>query len=179
MRTIPELLADAAAAGPDRPWLISGDKAFTFAETEQFAGAAAAGLAERGVGPGDIVLVVGRNFPAQVFTWLGLAQLGEVMLPVNPAGTVDELTGFLEQVHPSLVACDRALDPAVDEAVARSSTPVTVIDVHDPLGASPADAPRPSIDPRDPVVLIPTSGTTGLSKLVTQTHQGYTLAGEG
>jgi len=35
------------------------------------------------------------------------------------------------------------------------------------------------IDPRDPVVLIPTSGTTGRSKLVTQTHQGYTLAGEG
>ncbi|MGZ4690053.1 MAG: AMP-binding protein, partial [Acidimicrobiia bacterium] len=32
---------------------------------------------------------------------------------------------------------------------------------------------------RDPVVLIPTSGTTGRSKLVTQTHQGYTLAAEG
>ena len=56
---------------------------------------------------------------------------------------------------------------------------MTVIDVHDPLAASPADAPRPAIDPRDPVVLIPTSGTTGRSKLVTQTHQGYTLAGEG
>lgn len=179
MRTIPELLADAAAAGPDRPWLISGDKAFTFAETERFAGAAAAGLAERGVGQGDIVIVVGRNFPAQVFTWLGLARLGAVMLPVNPAVTVDELTGFVEQVHPGLIGCDRALDPVVDEAVARSSTPVTVIDVHEPLGASPADAPRAVIDPRDPVVLIPTSGTTGRSKLVTQTHQGYTLAGEG
>ena len=28
-------------------------------------------------------------------------------------------------------------------------------------------------------MLIPTSGTTGRSKLVTQTHQGYTLAAEG
>ncbi len=54
-----------------------------------------------------------------------------------------------------------------------------VIDVHDPLSASPDDAPNPTIDPRDPVVLIPTSGTTGRSKLVTQTHQGYTLAAEG
>jgi crotonobetaine/carnitine-CoA ligase len=179
MRTIPDLLADAAAAGPDRPWLISGDKAFTFAETEQLANTAAAGLAARGVQQGNIVLVVGRNFPAQVFTWLGLARLGAVMLPVNPASTVDELTGFLNQVHPSLVACDRSLDPAVDEAVARMSAPPTVIDVHDPLSASPDDAPRPAIDPRDPVVLIPTSGTTGRSKLVTQTHQGYTLAGEG
>ncbi len=38
MRTIPELLADAASAGPDRPWLISGDKEFTFAETAQLVG---------------------------------------------------------------------------------------------------------------------------------------------
>lgn len=179
MRTIPQLLADAAAAGPDRPWLISGDKAFTLTETQHLAGAAAAGLAAHGVGQGDIVLVVGRNFPAQVFTWLGLAQLGAVMLPVNPSSTVDELTGFLDQVEPTLIACDRSLDPIVDEAVARRGSPLTVIDVQEPLGASPDDAPRPTIDPRDPVVLIPTSGTTGRSKLVTQTHQGYTLAAEG
>ena len=31
----------------------------------------------------------------------------------------------------------------------------------------------------DPVVLIPTSGTTGRSKLVTQTHRAYVMAGEG
>ena len=179
MRTIPQLLADAATAGPDRPWLISGDKTFTFTETEQFSRTVAAGLAERGVGQGDIVLVVGRNFPAQVFTWLGLARLGAVMLPVNPNSTVDELVGLLEQAEPTLVACDRALDPIIDEAVTRYSNAVTVIDVHDPLSASPDDAPAPTIDPRDPVVLIPTSGTTGRSKLVTQTHQGYTLAAEG
>ncbi len=179
MRTIPDLLADAAAAGPDRPWLVSGDITFTFAQTERLAAAAAAGLAARGVGRGDIVLVVARNFPAQVFTWLGLARLGAVMLPVNPNCTSEELGGFLEQVHPAVVVCDRARDLIVDEAVARASAPATVIDVHDPLAASPDEAPRPTIDPRDPVVLIPTSGTTGRSKLVTQTHQGYTLAAEG
>lgn len=179
MRTIPQLLADAADAGPDRPWLISGDMTFTYEQTAQYAGAAAAGLADAGVGRGDIVLVVGRNFPAQVFTWLGLAQLGAVMLPVNPASTVGELTGFLDQAEPVLVACDRALDPSIDDAVARAARAVPVADVHDFLDSSPDAAPRPNVDPRDPVVLIPTSGTTGRSKLVTQTHQGYTLAGEG
>ena len=180
MRTIPELLTDAAAAGPDHPWLISGDRPFTFAETEQAAGAVAAGLAARGVRQGDIVLVVGRNFPAQVFTGLGLARLGAVMLPVNPSSTADELAGLLRQANPVLVACDRALDGAlVDEAVAGLSTDIGVVEIHELLTASPADAPRPTIDPRDPVVLIPTSGTTGRSKLVTQTHQGYTLAAEG
>jgi len=180
MRTIPELLADATSAGPDRTWLISGDKEFTFAETEQLVGGAAGGLVSNGIGPGDIVLVVGRNFPAQVFTWLAIARLGAVMLPVNPKSTVDELVGFLDQVHPKLVVCDRPLDPDIDEAVTRSSASAPIVDIHDNLfGSTGPPPPVAAIDPRDPVVLIPTSGTTGRSKLVTQTHQGYTLAAEG
>jgi carnitine-CoA ligase len=179
MRTIPELLADATKAGPDRTWLISGDKEFTVAETQALVGRAAAGLAGNGVNRGDIVLVVGRNLPAQVFTWLGIAQLGAVMLPVNPSSTVDELVGFLDQVHPNLVVCDRSLDPDIDEAVARSTATAAIVDIHEQLFGDAAPAPEVTIDPRDPVVLIPTSGTTGRSKLVTQTHQGYTLAAEG
>jgi carnitine-CoA ligase len=179
MRTIPQLLDDAAAAGPDRPWLISGDITFSYADTQGASRAVATGLAERGVSPGDIVMVVGRNFPAQVFTWLALARLGAVMLPVNPASTVDEIAGLVEQARPVLVECDLGLDPTIPDAVARAGRSIPVIDVHEPLSGDPDAAPTPTVDPRDPVVLIPTSGTTGRSKLVTQTHQGYTLAGEG
>jgi crotonobetaine/carnitine-CoA ligase len=178
-RTIPQLLEDAAATGPDRPWLISGDMTFTYADTERYVRAVATGLATRGIGRGDIVLVVGRNFPAQVFTWLALARLGAVMLPVNPASTVDEIAGLVDQARPVLVACDRDHDATVAHAVGRVDPSIPVIDVHEPLEADPDAAPTPTVDPRDPVVLIPTSGTTGRSKLVTQTHQGYTLAGEG
>ncbi len=179
MRTIPDLLADAVAAGPDRPWLISGDQEFSFAEAEQLVAGAAFGLASNGVGKGDIVLVVGRNFPAQVFTWLGIAKLGGVMLPVNPSSTVDELVGFCDQVHPKLVVCDRNLDLTMDDALARSTASAPIVDVHELLFRGTGATPDVAIDPRDPVVLIPTSGTTGRSKLVTQTHQGYTLAAEG
>jgi crotonobetaine/carnitine-CoA ligase len=179
MRTIPQLLDDATEAGADRPWLVSGDMTFTYADTRRYARAAAAALAERGVGRGDIVMVVGRNFPAQVFTWLALARLGALMLPVNPSSTVDEIAGLIDQARPVLLACDRDRDAEIPDAVARASATVPVIDVHDPLAGDPDAAPEPAVDPRDPVVLIPTSGTTGRSKLVTQTHQGYTLAGEG
>jgi crotonobetaine/carnitine-CoA ligase len=179
MRTIPQLLDDATAAGADRPWLVSGDMTFTYADTRRYARAAAAALAERGVRRGDIVMVVGRNFPAQVFTWLALARLGALMLPVNPSSTVDEIAGLIDQARPVLLACDRDRDAEIPGAVARASATVPVIDVHDPLAGDPGAAPEPAVDSRDPVVLIPTSGTTGRSKLVTQTHQGYTLAGEG
>jgi carnitine-CoA ligase len=40
-------------------------------------------------------------------------------------------------------------------------------------------APAPGVAPGDLAVLIPTSGTTGRSKLVMQTHRAYALAGEG
>jgi crotonobetaine/carnitine-CoA ligase len=179
MRTIPQLLDDAVVAGADRPWLISGDITFTYADTQRHSRAVAAGLADRGVGQGDIVMVVGRNFPAQVFTWLALARLGALMLPVNPSSTVDEVAGLIEQAQPVLVGCDRDRDPVIPDAVARAGASIPVIDVHEPLEADPDSAPAPAVDPHDPVVLIPTSGTTGRSKLVTQTHQGYTLAGEG
>jgi crotonobetaine/carnitine-CoA ligase len=39
--------------------------------------------------------------------------------------------------------------------------------------------PVAAVSPDDPAVLIPTSGTTGRSKLVIQTHRAYAMAGEG
>ncbi len=180
MRTIPDLSADAAAAGPDRPWLISGDIAFTFAETEQLAAAAAAGLAEHGVRQGDIVLVVARNFPAQVFTWLGLARprrgdaAGEPEQHRRRAGRLPRPGAPGARRVRSRPRPGRRRGGRAARARRLLSSTFT-----SRSRASPDAAPRPTIDPRDPVVLIPTSGTTGRSKLVTQTHQGYTLAAEG
>ena len=125
------------------------------------------------------MLVVAHNSAAHVFTWLAVAQLGAVMLAVNPASTADELVGFVGQGSPVVIVADPAVDTTLAEALARVDGQPPVLDVHD-LDRGPARAPDlDAVDPRDPVVLIPTSGTTGRSKLVTQTHQGYTLAGEG
>jgi crotonobetaine/carnitine-CoA ligase len=177
-RTIPQLLSDASTAYGDRTWLLGGDDEFSFAATERAARSVSAGLGASGVEPGDIVLVVAHNTPAHVFTWLGIAQRGAVMLPVNPSSTVDELAGFLSQVSTVLVVHDPAVDHQVRDACARAGMLALLVDVHDLLTTAPTGETA-EIGPRDPVVLIPTSGTTGRSKLVTQTHQGYTLAGEG
>ena len=67
--------------------------------------------------------------------------------------------GLIGQVEPKLVVTDENLDGC-------SRAP----------GGSTGRA-RPTHD--DPAVLIPTSGTTGRSKLVTQTHRAYAMAGEG
>ncbi|HXB46138.1 MAG TPA: AMP-binding protein [Streptosporangiaceae bacterium] len=45
--------------------------------------------------------------------------------------------------------------------------------------AQHASLPDTRVEPDDIAVLIPTSGTTGRSKLVVQTHRAYAMAGEG
>jgi crotonobetaine/carnitine-CoA ligase len=180
VRTIPELMRDAADAHPDRDWLLYEDESLSYASACDGARAVAAGLADAGVTKGDIVMVVAHNSTAHVLTWLGITQLGAVMLPVNPRSSRAELGGFLGQAEPGVVVHDPERDEALDDALRDTSVRPRVIDVHE-LVATPTTGAGSwcPIDAGDPAVLIPTSGTTGRSKLVTQTHRGYVLAGEG
>ena len=159
-RTIPHLLAGAADAAPDRPWLFHENTTFTFGEAWRRVGTAAAGLAERGIGPGDLVLVPMRNTAEHLFVWLALMRLGAILVAANPAGSAVERAGLTDQTRPRLVLDDPDVKALLPEA-----------DTDPPDGTGP--------EPDDPAVLIPTSGTTGRSKLVTQTHRAYVMAGEG
>ncbi|MBI2705744.1 MAG: AMP-binding protein [Actinobacteria bacterium] len=178
--TIPALLDAAAAAHGDLVWLLAGDGSYSFATTKERADAVGAAAARRGIGKGDLVLLLAHNQPADVFCWLGLLQRGAIVVAVNPKSTAGELAGFLAQTRPVAIVRDRAVDHAVDRAVDSVARGSTVIDIADLL-AEPAtgDRHRVALDPGDPAVLIPTSGTTGRSKLVVQTHRGYVYAGVG
>ena len=159
-RTIPNLLAGAVDAAADRPWLFYEDATFTFEQAWRRVGTAAAGLAVRGVGGGDLVLVPMRNTAEHLFVWLALMRLGAILVAANPAGSEAELNGLVDQTKPKLV---------VDDAGVAALLPDADSDAPDVKGPEPDDA----------AVLIPTSGTTGRSKLVTQTHRAYVMAGEG
>jgi len=105
------------------------------------------------------VLATARNDSRYVFLWLATAYLGAVYVGVDPRQTEAELDGFVGQVRPKLVVADSELDELFAEA-------------------GELEGPGPA-EHDDPAVLIPTSGTTGRSKLVTQTHRAYAMAGEG
>jgi crotonobetaine/carnitine-CoA ligase len=180
-RTIPNLLADAAGAAPDQPWLFHGDAVFTYEEAQRRIGTAAARLADLGVARGHLVLVPMRNTADHLFLWLGLMRLGAILVAANPRAGEAELAGLVRQTDPRLVITDRELRPAFEGTPAPTSPPppIALVDAVLPSGADedPPDVPGPG--PDDPAVLIPTSGTTGRSKLVTQTHRAYVMAGEG
>jgi crotonobetaine/carnitine-CoA ligase len=159
-RTIPNLLAGAVDAAGDKPWLFHEDRTFTYGQAWRRIGTAVAGLAARGVGRGDLVLVPMRNTAEHLFIWLALMRVGAILVAANPAASETEVNGLVDQTKPKLV---------VDDAEAVALLPDADSDAPDVSGP----------DPDDPAVLIPTSGTTGRSKLVTQTHRAYVMAGEG
>ena len=159
-RTIPNLLAGAVDAAADRPWLFHEDAAFTYEQAWRRIGTAAAGLAARGIGRGDLVLVPMRNTAEHLFVWLALMRVGAILVAANPAASETEVQGLIDQTQPKLVVNDAEVAGLLPEA-----------DSDPPAGEGP--------EPDDPAVLIPTSGTTGRSKLVTQTHRAYVMAGEG
>ena len=151
--TIPALFDAAVEEVPDKTWLLHEDASFTYAEARERVARVAGALAERGIGKGDLVLGTAHNRPEYVFTWFACAYLGAIWVPTDPRSTEAELNGLIGQVQPKLVVRE---EPAGDP-----------IELTHAAGED------------DPVVLIPTSGTTGRSKLVTQTQRAYAMAGEG
>jgi crotonobetaine/carnitine-CoA ligase len=179
--TIPGLLSFAIERDADATWIRSDEATLTFGA----AGSRVVHLADRlrdaGVRRGDLVLVTARTTQPYVMCWLALASMGAVTVPTDPAGTLDELSGLLHQVVPRTVVTDAALRPRVAEAVGELGAQVLDLDelLSDDPGEGPAAELPGSVGPDDLAVLIPTSGTTGRSKLVMQTHRAYAMAGVG
>ena len=104
-------------------------------------------------------------------------------MATDPAGTADEISGLIRQVLPRVIVTDAAVRTLVVAACGQLA--VEVVDLDAELGdwtneSAVATFPwNGSVTADDLAVLIPTSGTTGRSKLVMQTHRAYAMAAVG
>jgi crotonobetaine/carnitine-CoA ligase len=188
--TIPRLLLAAADRDPGGTWVRSDQGCLTFAGAVAATGLTAQALADAGVRRGDLVMLTAITNPSYLLCWLALTAMGAVAVAVNPRSTAAELAGLLGQTQPRAVVTDETLAALVADAINADGNEVPVLDVAGLLPpdwaepeamAAAADRVRlpPPPEPDDLAVLIPTSGTTGRSKLVMQTHRAYAMAGEG
>lgn len=152
---------------------------WTYAELWRDVEALAAGLAARGVGPGDVVCFDLFNGPEFALTWLAAQRLGAVGSPLNFRLAAGEIAHVLDDSRPAAFIFDASLDATVAEALTRAShTPalVSVVAAGTGHGASTSaeafatlltsgslDAPLPE-DTYAETTRLYTSGTTGLPK---------------
>lgn len=191
---LPALLHAVAAERPDQVALdfFEAPERLTYRELATRVSELAAGLAELGVGRGAHVAVMLPNVSAFPVTWLALATLGAVMVPVNGAYTPREIAYVVGDAEASMIVIDEAYLPAfeaMEERPARlPDARVVVLGAPRPgqcswgaVRARGAALPRPPACPagRDDLLNIQyTSGTTGFPKGCMLTHRYWLTIGK-
>lgn len=181
------LVRDAAAAnGPQPMWTFfeeSENATSTYAEVKQGVERTAAALYEAGVRKGTHVAVMLPNIPQFPLTWLAIARLGAVMVPVNVTYTGRELHYVLTDSEATFLVLHDECMPAYEalgEEAPLASEHLLVVGNSGGVGRSlsqlmesapdlPVDLPVPGID--DLVNIQYTSGTTGFPKGCMLTHR--------
>jgi mycobactin salicyl-AMP ligase len=186
-RPLDSILGDAAAKWPDRPAVIDRDVTYTFAQLDARANRIAAALADRGITPGDRVLLQLPNTCEFAVALFGLLRAGAVPVMCLPGHRSAELghfaavSGATGLVIPDVIAGfdyrelaegltkdnPRLRHVFVDGDPGRFQSWSELADFDGPL---PDRAP---VDPNVPALLLVSGGTTGLPKLIPRTHNDY------
>lgn len=181
-------LLEARSDRGDRPFLLFEDDVYTYADVEERSARVANGLREVGVEQGDNVALLLPNSPEFLLAWFGAARVGAPVVPVNVALKGDSLVHIVDHSDAStlIVHADHAAQVArVRDRLPKLSRIVVVGDAGDSLDAAvawdavqradPADADA-AVSPTDLMMVMYTSGTTGLPKGVAIPHM-QTLGG--
>jgi acyl-CoA synthetase (AMP-forming)/AMP-acid ligase II len=174
---LPDELATVAARYPDRVAVdVVGGDAMTFAEWDARSSSLARMLVDRGATPGDRVMLL---LPAELAdrfatAYVAAHKAGAVVVPVNPRYAPRELDHIAASAGPALIVTGGDQEPR-----ARALSAIDLIgDDAWAEGTSADDGPfRVPRAATDLAEILYTSGTTGLPKGVTSTHESV-LANE-
>ncbi|MBH0780578.1 (2,3-dihydroxybenzoyl)adenylate synthase [Nocardia bovistercoris] len=184
-RPLGDLLRETARRAPDRPALLDGATATSYADIDAAADRLANGLLALGLAPGDRVVVQLPNVPEFLTVLFGLLRAGIIpvlTLPAHRRAEIEHLAALSEAV--GYVIADRLGDfdyrelaASVRERVPSLRHVLVLGDAGDftDLAEVPRDgaAPLPAIDPSDIALMLVSGGTTGLPKLIARTHDDY------
>ncbi|MBI5446202.1 MAG: AMP-binding protein [Deltaproteobacteria bacterium] len=196
--TIPEegthhgALRDLARRRGADPCLLWREEAITFAELNARSDAFGAALQQLGIaGPDSVALMMG-NRPEFLYAWFAVSKLGAVLVPVNTAHRGPILRHMLSIARCRAAVVEASYLPQVLGELESLPHLATII----VLGGEPPPLPdgregyrfedllargvpleSPPVWPKDPAIIMFTSGTTGPSKgALKSQNEGYQTA---
>jgi len=195
--TLDGTLDATAERFPDRPFVITDERTWTYAEMVDWSKRVASGLIELGVRPSEHVAIVLGNYPEFVALKFAISRIGAVAVPINILNRRDELDYLLRQSDAVLlVTMDRfrdndylaaldAIAPGWEQSGGGESLPklrkIAVFSTESDTEPRPGalrfsdlemetQPDFPIGDPQSNCDIIYTSGTTGSPKGVMLTH---------
>ena len=188
-----QLLEDAARETSDQLlWdFFQTQSRSTYADARETATALADGLYQRGVRQRSVVAIMLPNVPEYPLTWLALARLGAVAVPINPQYTPREIEYVLMDSGASFVIVHNAGADAIESVVGslarispntvfvvgrQSSGYVPFKDLLQPGTQRAGTFIEPQLD--DLLNIQYTSGTTGMPKGCLLTHRHWLTCGK-
>ncbi|BDH55731.1 AMP-binding protein [Tsukamurella sp. PLM1] len=104
------LPAHRAGTAPSAPAIADDRASYDNAAFEEVTARAAATLAARGVGRGDVVAVLLPNTADLIVTLFAAWRLGAAVTPINPALTADEVRYQVTDAGSAVLVTDNARD---------------------------------------------------------------------
>jgi fatty-acyl-CoA synthase len=167
--TVASLFASRARVVPRAPAAADQRVARTYGELAERVARLAGLLRARGVGPGDRVAILSHNRVEYLELFLAAAWIGAVAACQNWRLSAGELGHCVDLVAPSLLVAS----PEEASRLAARPEPLLVLgeELERPLaGTEPIAEPHP-VDPEAPLLILYTSGTTGLPKGAVISHR--------
>jgi long-chain acyl-CoA synthetase len=175
--TMPDMIRAHAAARPDHPAVIDGERMVTFAQFDVLVDRAAAALQRDGVKRLDTVAICGPSSIEYVTIFVAALRAGASACPLAPSSTAVQLAMMVKDCGAKLVFVDDAASAALDSTDEPPTAKRVALEggqnraFADWLAPEDARPEAVEITPEQPFNIIYSSGTTGAPKGIVQPHR--------
>ena len=181
MQVIGDICRLNAKRYPEKKALIMDNDSLTYSQLDQQANQLAHGLMSLGVSPGDRVAILALNCLEFPIVNYAVAKCGAVLVPVNFRYKRDELIYVINNCEPKVLVIGPEAVSLVEEAKGEFVPSVHLVELSGkPTGSGVSmsslmegrSTSEPGVkgDPKSPVSIMYTSGTTGFPKGVLFSH---------